>query len=98
MKENEIRSSSNSRMKKPDQTNDKLSNQIQEDDKKDNDELFPRSPKNLKQCDMELLNHGDGNKNVNDQSNCNMRSSKRSAAIDADWRRRELNQFNDGDD
>ena len=98
MKENEIRSSFNSRTKKSDQTNDKLSNQIQEDDKKDNDELFPRSQKNLKQSDMELLNHGDGNKNVNDQSNCNMRSSKRSAAIDADWRRRELNQFNDGDD
>ena len=97
MKENEIRSSSFSRMKKSDQTNDKLSKQIQED-KKDNDELFPRSPKNMKQSDMELLNHGDENKSVNDQSNCNWRLSKCSAAIDADWRRRELNQFDDGDD
>ena len=55
MKENEIRTSSNPRMKKTDETNDQLSKQIQEDEekKKDNDvkndELLPRSPKNLKQ-------------------------------------------------
>ena len=54
MKENEIRPSSNLRMKKTDETNDELSKQIQEDEEKEgendvnNDELFPRSPKHLK--------------------------------------------------
>ena len=91
MNENKIRPSSNPRMEK---TN-ALSKQIQEDEnKKDNDvnsdELFPRSPKNLKQSDTEPLIHGDANKN--------RPSSKCSAAIDADWRRRALNQFDDGDD
>ena len=70
MKEIEIRSSANPRMKKTDETNDKLSKQVQEDEKKagndvNNDELFPRSPKNLKQTDTELLRHGDRNENVN---------------------------------
>ena len=87
MNENEIRPSSNPRMKKI----DALSKQIQEYEKKEdndvnNDELFPRSPKNLRQSDTEPLNHGDGNENVDDQLKCNRRLSKRSAAIDADWR------------
>ena len=43
---------------------------MQKDEKKDgndvnNDDLFPRSPKNLKQSDTEPLNHGDRNENVN---------------------------------
>ena len=71
MKENEISPSSNPRMKKTDKTNDELSKQIQQDEKKegnyvDNDELFPRSPKNLKQSDTKPLDHGDGNEYVND--------------------------------
>ena len=70
MKEIEIRSSSNPRMEKTDETNDKLSKQVQEDEKKagndvNNDELFPKSSKNLKQTDTELLRHGDRNENVN---------------------------------
>ena len=39
---------------------------------------------------MEPLNHGDTNKNK--------RLSKCSAAIDADWRQRALNQFDGGND
>ena len=98
MNENEIRASFNPRMKKTDE----LSKQVQEDEKKENsdvnnDELFPRSPKTLKQSDTELLNHGDGNENVNDQPKCKRRLSKHTAAIDADWRRRALNRFDDGD-
>ena len=54
--------------------------------------------KNLKQSDTEPLDHGDGNEDMNDQSKCNKRLSKRSAAIDAVWRRRALNQFDDGRD
>ena len=53
--------------------------------------------KNLKQSDMEPFNHGDGNESVNDQSKCNIWVSNCSAAIDTDWRRRTLNQFDDGD-
>ena len=45
--------------------------------------------KNLKQSDTEPLDHGDGNEDMNDQSKCNKRLSKRSAAIDAFWRRRD---------
>ena len=72
MNKNETRPSSNPRMKKI----DALSKQIQKNEKKEdndvnNNELFPRSPKNLKQSDMEPLNHGDGNENVNDRSKCN---------------------------
>ena len=42
------------------------SKQIQEDEKKEdndvnNDELFPRSLKTLKQSDTKCLNHGDRN-------------------------------------
>ena len=66
--------------------------------KVNNDELFPRSPKNLKQIDKELLNHNDENENVNDESKCNRRLSKCSAATDADWRRLALNRFDNGDD
>ena len=66
--------------------------------KVNNDELFPRSPKNLKQIDKELLNHNDGNENVNDESKCNRQLSKCSAATDADWRRLALNRFDNGDD
>ena len=103
MKENKISPSSNPRMKKTDETIDELSKQIQEDETKEgndvnNDEVFPRSPKNLKQNDTEPLNHGDGNENVNGLSKCNRRLSKRSEAIDADWRRRALNRSGDGDD
>ena len=103
MKENEIRPSSNLRMKKTDEANDELSKQIQEVEKKEdndinNDELFPKSPKNLKQSCTKPLNHGDGNEKVNDQSKCNSRLSNCSAAIDADWRRRALNRFHSGDD
>ena len=93
MKENEIRPSSNLRIKKTDETNDEPSQQIQEDEEKqkdnvvNNDEFFPRSPKNLKQSDMEPLNDGDGNENVNCQLKHIRRLSKRSTAIDADWRR-----------
>ena len=70
-KENEIRPSSNPRMKKTDETNDELSKQIQEDEKKEgddvnNDELFPGSPKNVKQSETEPLNYRYGNENVND--------------------------------
>ena len=54
--------------------------------------------KNLKQGDTETLDHGDGNEDVNDESKCNKRLPKRSAAIDAVWRRRALNQFDDGSD
>ena len=74
---------------------DAISTQIQEDEKKEDndvkkDELFPRSQKSLKQSNMEPLNHGDTNKNK--------RLSKCSAAIDADWRQRALNQFDGGND
>ena len=92
MKENEIRPSSNPRMKKTDETNDELSKQIQVDEEKkeangaNNDESFTRFPKNMKQSDAEPLNHGDRNDNVNNRSKCNRRLSKRSAAIDVDWR------------
>ena len=49
------------------------SKQTQEDEKKEddhvnNDELFPRSLKTLKQSDMKCLNHGDRNENVNHRS------------------------------
>ena len=72
MNKNETRPSSNPKMKKT----DALSKQIQKNEKKEdndvnNNELFQRSPKNLKQSDMEPLNHGDGNENVNDRSKCN---------------------------
>ena len=68
MNENDIRPSPNPRMKKTDE----LSKQIQEDEKKEkndvnNNELFPRLPKHLKQTDTEPLNHGDGNESVNDR-------------------------------
>ena len=76
MKDNKIRPSSNPQMKKTNETNDELSKQIQEDEKKqdndaNNDELFPRSPKNLKQSDKEPLSHGDENENVTGQLKCN---------------------------
>ena len=54
--------------------------------------------KKLKQSDTEPLNHGDGNENVNDQSICNRQLPRRSAAIDADWRRCVLNQSDNGND
>ena len=69
MKENEIRPSSNPRMKKTDETNDELSKQIQVDEEKkeangaNNDESFTRFPKNMKQSNAETLNHGDRNDN-----------------------------------
>ena len=67
MNENKIRPTSNPRMMKI----GALSKQIREDEKKEdndvnNDELFPRSPENLTQSEIELLNHGEGNENVND--------------------------------
>ena len=88
IKENEIRSSSNPSIKKTNETNDELSKRIQEDEKKvdnyaNNDELFPRSPKNLTQNDMESPSHGDGNENVNDQLKCNGQLLKLSAVIDS---------------
>ena len=103
MKDNEIRPSSNPQMKKTNEKNYELSKQIQEDQEKEkndanNDELFPRSPKNLKQSDTEPLNHGNENENVTDRLKCNRRLLKYSAATDADWRRRALNQFDDGGD
>ena len=52
--------------------------------------------KNLKKSDTEPLNHGDQNENVNDQPKYDRRLSKRSAPVDADWRRRASNQFIDG--
>ena len=45
---------------------------IQEDEEKkenkdiNNDELLPRSPKNLKQSDTESFNHGEENESMND--------------------------------
>ena len=103
MKDNKIRPSSNPQMKKTNETNDELSKQIQEDEKKqdndaNNDELFPRSPKNLKQSDKDPLSHGDENENVTGQLKCNRWLLKYSAATDADWRWRALNQFDDGGD
>ena len=67
MNENKMRPASNPRMMKI----GALLKQIWEDEKKEdndinNDELFPRSPKNLKQSDTEPLNHGEENENVND--------------------------------
>ena len=102
MKENEIRLSTNPKMKEMDEKNDDLSKQIQEDEKKENnginnDELLPRSPENLKQSDTEPINQGDGNENVNNGSKFNRRLSKYSAAINTDWRRRALNRCYDGD-
>ena len=78
IKENEISPSSNPRMKKTDKINDELSKQIQQDEKTgdnhvNNDELFPRSPKNLKQSDTKPLDYGDGNEYVNDWPKCNRR-------------------------
>ena len=66
MKENEIR------MKETNETNGELAKQIQENEKKknndvNNDELFPRFPKTLKQSDTEPLDRGDLNENVNDE-------------------------------
>ena len=103
MKDNKIRPSSNPQMKKTNETNDELSKQIQEDEKKqdndaNNDELFPRSPKNLKQSDKEPLSHGDENENVTGWLKCNRWLLKYSTATDADWRWRALNQFDDGGD
>ena len=88
IKENEIRSSSNPSIKKTNETNDELSKRIQEDEKKvdnyaNNDELFPRSQRNLTQNDMEPPSHGDANENVNDQLKCNRQLLKRSAVIDS---------------
>ena len=42
---------------------------------------------------MEPFNYGDQNENMNGQLRCDRPLSKRSAAIDADWRGRGSNQF-----
>ena len=74
MKENDIRPFPNPRMKKTNEKNDDLSKQIKEDEEKKennyvkNDELSSRSSKNLKQSDMEHLNHGDAYVSVDYQS------------------------------
>ena len=84
--------SSNPRMKETDDTNDKLSKQIQDEENKENNDvnngkLLARSPQNLQESDTESHNHSNGNENVNDWSKCNGQLLKRSAAIHADWRR-----------
>ena len=84
--------SSNPRMKETDDTNDKLSKQIQDEENKENNDvnngkLLARSPQNLQESDTESHIHSNGNENVNDWSKCNGQLLKRSAAIDADWRR-----------
>ena len=46
---------------------------------------------------MEPFNYGDQNENMNGQLKCGRWLSKRSAAIDADWRGRGSNQSDDCD-
>ena len=58
-------------MKETDDTNDKLSKQIQDEENKENNDanngkLLARSPQNLQESDTESHIHSNGNENVND--------------------------------